>query len=99
MRLIPALSLTLLLSSAAAQTTKTYSDPANLRGERVKPRDGRELPVDQGVLGLEQTLRKLNTRASLMLIVAHPDDEDSGMTTLYGRGMGARVAMLTLNRG
>src|SRR6185437_16320092 len=44
-------------------------------------------------------LRKLNTRASLMLIVAHPDDEDGGMLTYYSRGLGARVAVLTLTRG
>jgi LmbE family N-acetylglucosaminyl deacetylase len=76
-----------------------FTDPANLRGERVKPRDGRELPIDQGARGLEQLLRKLNTRASLMLIVAHPDDEDGGMLTYYSRGLGARVAVLTLTRG
>jgi LmbE family N-acetylglucosaminyl deacetylase len=34
-----------------------------------------------------------------MLIVAHPDDEDGGMLTYLSRGQGARVAMLTLNRG
>ena len=85
----------------AQQTTATaqFTDPANLRGERVKPRDGRELPIDQGSRGLEQMLRKLNTRASLMLIVAHPDDEDGGMLTYYSRGLGARVAVLTLTRG
>ena len=44
-------------------------------------------------------LRRLNTRASLMLIVAHPDDEDGGMLTYYSRGLGARVAILTLTRG
>jgi LmbE family N-acetylglucosaminyl deacetylase len=101
------LLLALLFASASAQTPRTtlntwanqFTDPANLRGERVKPRDGRELPVDQGVLGLQQLLRKLNTRGSLMLIVAHPDDEDSGMLTVYSRGLGARVAMMTLNRG
>ena len=76
-----------------------FTDPANLRCERVKPRDGRELPIDQGARGLEQMLRKLNTRASLMLIVAHPDDEDGGMLTYYSRGLGARVAVLTLTRG
>lgn len=76
-----------------------FTDPANLRGERVSPHNGRELPIDQGARGLEQMLRKLNTRASVMLIVAHPDDEDGGLLTLYSRGRGARVAMLTLNRG
>lgn len=106
MRLIPALSLTLLLSTASAQTgvqtatSKTnFSDPANLGGERVKPHDGRELPVDQGASGLQQMLRRLNTRASIMNIVAHPDDEDGGMLTFYSRGIGARVADLSLTRG
>jgi len=87
----------LLTASASAQST--FTDPANLRGERVAPLTGRELPIDQGASGLEQLLRKLNTRASLMLIVAHPDDEDGGMLTFYSRGKGARVGMLTLNRG
>jgi LmbE family N-acetylglucosaminyl deacetylase len=87
----------LLAASASAQST--FTDPANLRGERVAPRTGRELPIDQGATGLEQLLRKLNTRASLMLIVAHPDDEDGGMLTFYSRGLGARVADLSLNRG
>jgi LmbE family N-acetylglucosaminyl deacetylase len=87
----------LLTASASAQTT--FTDPANLRGERVAPRTGRELPIDQGPSGLQQLLRKLNTRASLMLIVAHPDDEDGGMLTFYSRGLGARVADLSLNRG
>jgi LmbE family N-acetylglucosaminyl deacetylase len=95
-------TVALLLSSFFAngqQQVRQFTDPANLRGERVKPRDGRELPIDQGARGLEQMLRRLNTRASLMLIVAHPDDEDGGMLTYYSRGLGARVAMLTLTRG
>jgi LmbE family N-acetylglucosaminyl deacetylase len=87
------------LAGTAQQPVPQFTDPANLRGERVKPRDGRELPIDQGARGLEQMLRKLNTRASLMLIVAHPDDEDGGMLTYYSRGLGARVAVLTLTRG
>ena len=89
----------LLLSTLLATAQQQFTDPANLRGERVKPRDGRELPIDRGARGLEQLLRKLNTRASLMLIVAHPDDEDGGMLTYYSRGLGARVAVLTLTRG
>jgi LmbE family N-acetylglucosaminyl deacetylase len=93
--------LAALTLSASAQST--FTDPANLRGERVRPRDGRELPVDGGqgnaALGLQQILRKLNTRASILNIVAHPDDEDGGMLTLYSRGLGARVADLSLTRG
>jgi LmbE family N-acetylglucosaminyl deacetylase len=89
--------------AAAPAGTQPFTDPANLRGERVSPSDGHELPVDlgeaQGGHGLQQLLRKLNTRASLLLITAHPDDEDGGMLTLTSRGLGARVATLTLNRG
>ncbi len=33
------------------------------------------------------------------MIVAHPDDEDSGMLAYEVRGMGVRAGMLTLNRG
>jgi LmbE family N-acetylglucosaminyl deacetylase len=97
MKFAPVALLLSFALTAAAQ--KTFNDPANLRGERVAPLTGRELPIDQGARGLEQMLRKLNTRASLMLIVAHPDDEDSGMLTMYSRGMGADVALMTLNRG
>ena len=61
--------------------------------------DADTLPQDRGADGLWQTLRKLQTWASLMMIVAHPDDEDDGMLTLESRGAGARVAMLTLTRG
>jgi LmbE family N-acetylglucosaminyl deacetylase len=88
-----------LLATLTAASAQTFSDPANLRGERVRPSDGRELPIDRGTLGLEQMLRRINTRASLMLIVAHPDDEDGGMLTYVSRGLGARTAMLTLTRG
>ncbi len=75
-------------------------DPANLAGERVSPQDPADtLPLNHGAPALQQLLAKLRTRASLMLIVAHPDDEDGGLLTYESRGQGARVAMLTLTRG
>ena len=61
--------------------------------------DYQPLPIDRGASALQQTLRKLGTRASMMMIVAHPDDEDGGMLAYESRGQGARVALLTLNRG
>jgi LmbE family N-acetylglucosaminyl deacetylase len=61
--------------------------------------DAHPLPEDRGADGLAQTLKKLHTWASLMMIVAHPDDEDGGMLTLESRGLGARTAILTLTRG
>ena len=69
-------------------------------GERVSPQSpADDLPINHGAPALQQLLLKLRTRASLMLIVAHPDDEDGGMLTYESRGQGARVAMLTLTRG
>src|SRR3977135_470686 len=58
-----------------------------------------ELPINRGSTALWQSLKKLRTRASLIMITAHPDDEDGGMLTYESRGQGARVTLLTLNRG
>src|ERR1700733_15012828 len=58
-----------------------------------------ELPANHGAAALWQSLKKLHTRASLMMITAHPDDEDGGMLAYESRGVGTRVSLLTLNRG
>ena len=58
-----------------------------------------EISVNRGSAGLWQSLKKLHTRASLIMITAHPDDEDGGMLTYESRGRGTRAALLTLNRG
>ena len=42
---------------------------------------------------------KLRTTASVMHVTAHPDDEHGGVLAKLSRGDGARVALLTLNRG
>ncbi len=57
------------------------------------------LPFDRGAAGLAQSLRHLHTRASLLQINAHPDDEDGGMLTYQSRQAGADVSLLSLNRG
>ena len=57
------------------------------------------IAANRGAAALYQSLKKLHTRASLIMITAHPDDEDGGMLTYESRGQGARVALLTLNRG
>jgi|CZKF01.1.fsa_nt_gi LmbE family N-acetylglucosaminyl deacetylase len=57
------------------------------------------LPEDRGAAALEQSLRRLGTTASLMIIVAHPDDEDGALLTYLSRGLGARASLLTLTRG
>jgi LmbE family N-acetylglucosaminyl deacetylase len=57
------------------------------------------LPEDRGGAELEQALRRLGTTASVMMIVAHPDDEDGGLLTYLSRGEGARATLFTLTRG
>src|SRR5215212_2091923 len=57
------------------------------------------LPQDTGAAGTYQKLLKLRTIASVMHTTAHPDDEHGGMLALLSRGLGARVSLLTLNRG
>jgi len=89
-----------LSGAAYGYQEKAQNDPANLAGERVKARTtADDLPQNVGAVALAQTLKKLGTRASLMLIVAHPDDEDGGMLAYESRGQGVRVATMTLNRG
>lgn len=89
----------LLLPMGVRSQTADDDDPANLKGERVHALEAEPLDVDRGAKGLAGMLRKLGTRASLLMIVAHPDDEDGGMLTYESRGIGARVGMLTLTRG
>src|SRR5437762_881453 len=57
------------------------------------------LPEDRGAAGTWQKLLKLRTIASVMHTTAHPDDEHGGVLTMLSRGQGARVTLLTLNRG
>src|ERR1700727_2359378 len=88
------------LVAAAVVWGQELRDPANLAGERVRASVTEDpIPANKGVLALEQGLIKLRTRASLLMIVAHPDDEDGGMLTYESRGQGVRTATLTLTRG
>jgi LmbE family N-acetylglucosaminyl deacetylase len=59
------------------------------------------LPIaeDRGAAALEQSLKRLQTTASVMMIVAHPDDEDGALLTYLSRGLGVRCILLTLTRG
>lgn len=54
---------------------------------------------DYGAIGVEQLLKRLNTTASVMMIGAHPDDEDSALLAYLARGENARTAYLSLTRG
>jgi LmbE family N-acetylglucosaminyl deacetylase len=71
-------------------STATHTEPR----EVAQP-----LPEDRGAAALSQSLKRLGTWASLMIIIAHPDDEDGTMLTYETRGHGVRASQLTLTRG
>src|SRR6266496_408713 len=57
------------------------------------------LPQDTSEAGQKQQLRKLQTTGRLMMVVAHPDDEDGGLLTREARGKGVQTLLMTLTRG
>jgi len=75
---------------ALAQLTKPAVNPPSY----LDP-----LPQDTGNVGLKQTLRRLKNTGRLMMVTAHPDDEDGGVLTLQARGHGVRTVLMTLTRG
>jgi LmbE family N-acetylglucosaminyl deacetylase len=50
-------------------------------------------------VALDQELRMLGHYKRVLMIGAHPDDEDTELLTVLVRGMGAEAAYLSLNRG
>jgi len=69
------------------------------KAQRAPSPDALPVGVDRGAAGLDRLLRALQTRASLIMVTAHPDDEDGGMLAFETRGEGARAILMTLNRG
>jgi LmbE family N-acetylglucosaminyl deacetylase len=82
-------------------TTSLAQSPAANSGTTVPTAPGYldPLPGDTGTAGLKQELRKLQTTGRLMMVVAHPDDEDGGLLTLEARGKGVQTLLMTLTRG
>ena len=52
-----------------------------------------------GVAALATTLRQLGSNKRVLMVGAHPDDEDTQLLVLLSRGMGAQAAYLSLTRG
>jgi LmbE family N-acetylglucosaminyl deacetylase len=61
--------------------------------------NARKISFDRGAAETWLALKKLRTRASLLMIVAHPDDEDGAMLAYESRGLGVWTNLLTLDRG
>jgi LmbE family N-acetylglucosaminyl deacetylase len=84
----------LLATTLFAQTAAT--DLPTTSAARI---EAMPLPENRGAAALYENLKRLDTTASLMMIVAHPDDEDGGMLTYESRALGVRTALFTLTRG
>jgi LmbE family N-acetylglucosaminyl deacetylase len=83
------LTLPLLLTSLCAVS----ASPVNLAPSPLEP------PTTGGVAVVERALDKLSTHKRLLVIAAHPDDEDTSLLTLVARGLGGEAAYLSLSRG
>lgn len=87
-----------LTSRLAAQQAAPAAESAQLPPSAPIPW-ALPLPEDRGAAALAQDLRRLGTTASVLMIVAHPDDEDGSLLTYLSRGLGVRATLFTLNRG
>ena len=56
-------------------------------------------PGTGGIQVVDRALVKLSTHQRLLIIGAHPDDEDTTLLALVGRGLGGEAAYLSLSRG
>lgn len=88
------LALGFVLPLAPPPRAQSPVEPAFTASDAVP-----ELPVNRGAAAVWQSLRRLRTRASLLMVTAHPDDEDGGLLAYESRGQGARAILLTLTRG
>ena len=57
------------------------------------------LAHDQGSTGLGLVLRHLPNDGSVLMVTAHPDDEDNGLLVKINRGLGLKTSLLTVTRG
>ncbi|MCX6595820.1 MAG: PIG-L family deacetylase [Acidobacteria bacterium] len=52
-----------------------------------------------GTAEIKKSLDKLNTLGSVLMIAAHPDDENTSLITYFARGRNLRTGYLALTRG
>ena len=57
------------------------------------------LEYDQGPTGLGLALRHLPNDGSVLMVTAHPDDENNGLLVKLNRGLGIKTSLLTVTRG
>jgi LmbE family N-acetylglucosaminyl deacetylase len=57
------------------------------------------VPSDRGVAAAGLLLRQLDGEKRVLMVAAHPDDEDTALLAALARESGARAAYLSLSRG
>jgi LmbE family N-acetylglucosaminyl deacetylase len=92
--LVAAFLCTSVFAQAPARSTPTKPIAGEDPSAYLAP-----LPQDTGTAGLKQDLRRLQNTGRLMMVTAHPDDEDGGVLTLEARGHGVHTLLMTLTRG
>jgi LmbE family N-acetylglucosaminyl deacetylase len=81
-----------LLVAAATVLAASLASGAATAQQLVPPGTG-------GVAALDRMLARLAQNRRVLLIAAHPDDEDTDLLTLLSRGAGVDAAYLSLSRG
>jgi hypothetical protein len=97
MRSLMPLTRALLLFAALAPATliaTAAAHPVPLEAQVLE-----QAPLEPGVVGTALGLRQLQGIKRVLVIGAHPDDEDTALLTALARGQGAETAYLSLTRG
>ena len=85
-----AILVSLLFADAAAVCV---ASEVAVRPDPLRP------PTTGGLEAIDRNLAKLETHARVLVIGAHPDDEDTALLALVARGMHGEAAYLSLSRG
>ncbi len=87
---MPFLLLLLLVPAAA---------PAQVPAPAQSPAAALEPAATGGISAVDRALAKLSSFKRLLVIGAHPDDEDTSLIAFVSRGLGGDAAYLALSRG
>lgn len=97
-----------LLIAALALPPTLMAFPAAAAPQAAPPPSGQPISTwitpdvlagDAGVVATGLLLRQLDGEKRVLMIGAHPDDEDTALLAALARGAGARTAYLSLTRG
>ncbi|MEM9290829.1 MAG: PIG-L family deacetylase [Acidobacteriota bacterium] len=104
-RLTLALALVALFAPSASHGLEDGATAALSAGERSAIASlttgdrALEPATTGGVEALDRALAKLSTHRRLLVVAAHPDDEDTAVLSYVSRHLGGEAAYLSLSRG